>query len=325
MSAPRLLTPPGVGAVAVVAFETWPGSLRLLSTSGAECGWPRDGHVLRGRLSLAGRLVDEVLAVGRGQGGELHLHGSPGVVGAVLTAGGGAQVSAVEGPRSWRAVRVWLSNLSGPMAELVHAAQQFLAGAPPAPDLTGRLDRAVERIALGRHLLRPPRIDLVGRPNAGKSTLFNALLGFERALTSPQAGTTRDAVEALWLLHDVPVRLRDRAGVPGAPEGGGADLLVHLIRQGDDPEPGVEDLPAGETTPRLRVVSQIDRGPAPSEAPGLAVSAVSGAGLAALVEALAGALGLPATGPDDLLAPLALQDAEALVRARDRLARRARH
>src|SRR5439155_7738378 len=62
------------------------------------------------------------------------------------------------------------------------------------------------------------RVALVGRPNAGKSTLFNALLGRRRAVTSPVAGTTRDVLaEELDLCKDVPgaptVLLEDLAGL----------------------------------------------------------------------------------------------------------------
>jgi tRNA modification GTPase len=70
------------------------------------------------------------------------------------------------------------------------------------------------------------RVALVGRPNAGKSTLFNALLGRRRAVTSPVAGTTRDVLaEELDLARDVPgagmVLLEDLAGLD-AVEGGTA-------------------------------------------------------------------------------------------------------
>jgi GTP-binding protein len=67
----------------------------------------------------------------------------------------------------------------------------------------------------------PLKLAIVGRPNVGKSSLFNRLLGEERSLTSPEAGTTRDAVIAKWkaggreiLLHDT-AGLRKKARVAG--------------------------------------------------------------------------------------------------------------
>ncbi|MGH6879231.1 MAG: ribosome biogenesis GTPase Der [Rhizomicrobium sp.] len=69
----------------------------------------------------------------------------------------------------------------------------------------------------------PLRLAIVGRPNVGKSTLFNALLGEERVLTGPEAGTTRDAIAAQFeaqgrtiLLHDT-AGLRRRARAAGKP------------------------------------------------------------------------------------------------------------
>ncbi len=60
---------------------------------------------------------------------------------------------------------------------------------------------------------REASVVLVGRPNAGKSTLFNALVGHERAVVSPISGTTRDAIEALAELPRGRVRLIDVAGL----------------------------------------------------------------------------------------------------------------
>ena len=59
----------------------------------------------------------------------------------------------------------------------------------------------------------PLRIAIVGRPNAGKSTLINKLIGEKRVLTSDQAGTTRDAVYLDWSWQGKPVRLVDTAGL----------------------------------------------------------------------------------------------------------------
>ncbi len=60
---------------------------------------------------------------------------------------------------------------------------------------------------------RAASIVLVGLPNSGKSSLFNALVGSERAIVSPQAGTTRDAVSATLRLGELPIELVDTAGL----------------------------------------------------------------------------------------------------------------
>jgi GTP-binding protein len=61
--------------------------------------------------------------------------------------------------------------------------------------------------------LRPIRIAIVGRPNSGKSTLVNALLGEERMITGPEPGLTRDAVATDFVWGGRPVRLYDTAGL----------------------------------------------------------------------------------------------------------------
>ncbi len=60
---------------------------------------------------------------------------------------------------------------------------------------------------------RPLRLAVVGRPNTGKSTLINRLLGHERLLSGPEAGLTRDAIAVDWQVGDVPVKLFDTAGM----------------------------------------------------------------------------------------------------------------
>jgi GTP-binding protein len=60
---------------------------------------------------------------------------------------------------------------------------------------------------------RPLRLAIIGRPNAGKSTLVNALLGEERMLTGPEAGITRDAIASDWSFQGRKIRLWDTAGL----------------------------------------------------------------------------------------------------------------
>src|SRR3982751_1574522 len=60
---------------------------------------------------------------------------------------------------------------------------------------------------------KPIRIAIVGRPNAGKSTLVNALIGEDRLLTGPEAGITRDAIPVDWEWEGRQIRLVDTAGM----------------------------------------------------------------------------------------------------------------
>lgn len=60
---------------------------------------------------------------------------------------------------------------------------------------------------------KPLHMAIIGRPNAGKSTLVNALVGYDRMLTGPEAGLTRDAVHIAWEYDGRPIRLVDTAGL----------------------------------------------------------------------------------------------------------------
>jgi GTP-binding protein len=92
----------------------------------------------------------------------------------------------------------------------------------PVSALHGRgagdlLDRVVallpEHSAVEEEPAREPRFALVGRPNVGKSSLFNGLVGEERSVVYEEAGTTRDSVDALLEWPDGPVRFVDTAGM----------------------------------------------------------------------------------------------------------------
>ena len=93
-------------------------------------------------------------------------------------------------------------------AEVVRAGEEVVRG------LRHLLDTAPEGALLREGAL----VVLAGRPNAGKSSLFNALLGLQRAIVTEYPGTTRDALEASVSLQGYPFRLVDTAGLREEPE-----------------------------------------------------------------------------------------------------------
>jgi tRNA modification GTPase len=91
-------------------------------------------------------------------------------------------------------------------------------GAVPRSDIrriAASLSKTVESAAGSRFLVDGANVAIIGRPNAGKSSLFNRLVESERAITSPVSGTTRDRVDATVVLAGVPVRFVDTAGLTG--------------------------------------------------------------------------------------------------------------
>ncbi|HWQ59241.1 MAG TPA: tRNA uridine-5-carboxymethylaminomethyl(34) synthesis GTPase MnmE, partial [Clostridia bacterium] len=82
-----------------------------------------------------------------------------------------------------------------------------------ARDISEKLDALIASGAKGRLLREGALVAILGAPNAGKSSLFNALLGRERAIVTALPGTTRDTLEEAVSLEGVPARLVDTAGL----------------------------------------------------------------------------------------------------------------
>ena len=186
------------------------------------------------------------------------------------------------------------------------------AGAAIA-DLAARIADERRRLREGRILREGALVVLAGPPNAGKSSLLNALLGARRAIVSAEAGTTRDAI-AEWLdVAGWPVRLVDTAGLrrtENAVEAEGVDRAEELISRADLVVALDLDVPGA-----LRVHSKCDLG----RGEGLNVSAVTGEGLDALKEAIAARLAARAAVADEPSADAAARRGELLGAAQEAL------
>jgi tRNA modification GTPase len=154
-------------------------------------------------------------------------------------------------------------------------------------------DQLASLAGAGRRLREGVQVVLAGPPNAGKSSLFNALLGEDRVLVDAEAGTTRDVVSArvvrgglLYVLHDT-AGLRDDAGrveqlgMRRTEQAvAAADVVLHLTPAGDD---AAVELAAPAGSALVKVVTKQDTRPdAPVPADAVPTASVTGAGLDAL-------------------------------------------
>ena len=137
------------------------------------------------------------------------------------------------------------------------------------------------------------RVVLAGPPNAGKSTLFNALIESEAAITSPIAGTTRDVIERSVAIGGAAFTFVDTAGLRGAEEIASSDQIEAIGIDRARGELARADLvlwlgaPGEGSADAWEIAAQADRdGFVPKPAARFAVSAVTGAGLSDLKLAL---------------------------------------
>ena len=245
--------------------------------------------------------------------GRLDLAQAEGVA-AVVSAGGAAQLDAARrlmaGELSRRlrpAMDVLAETLALVEVEIDFSEEdvRFLSADQIRRRVAGvdaELDDLVRTSARFERLAHEPTVVLAGRPNAGKSTLLNALAGSARAVVSPAAGTTRDALSAHVALKRGIVRMVDVAGleeptevIESAPDAIDAQMCRRALREVESADVLVlvrdaTDLRAPLILPRaadLTVLNKIDLLDAPLFTPDAApVSAVTGDGFGLLRDTL---------------------------------------
>lgn len=233
-----VLTPPGRGAVATIAVVGPQATSLVASSFRAAEGRPLTdvplGRIVFGRWCIAQTPGEEVVVSRRGTDEvEIHCHGGRFAAGAIvgsLVAGGAREIpwqefaarhepgrlevearQALSAARTERTAAILLDQWRGELRSSLGCAVAWLESGRIV-DAAAVLHELERSARLGMHLVEPWRVVLTGRPNVGKSSLINAILGFERCIVHATPGTTRDVVTAQTALDGWPVEVADTAG-----------------------------------------------------------------------------------------------------------------
>ncbi len=216
-----------------------------------------------------------------------------------------------------RTAAVAMDQVRGAMKDWT-VTQISLLRPPPATRPVGSLDRLRQETReiltfaiLGTRLAIPFRVVLLGPPNVGKSSLVNAIVGYDRSITHDQPGTTRDVLHADTVIDGLPIRISDTAGIRenaqtiesegiarARNEAVGADLVVRVTTP-EPTAPGTADpfvFPGGEAPAEPQMIVVLNKcdlltvGQSPPTG-SIETNALTGDGVAGLMEAIASHFG----------------------------------
>ena len=210
------ITPSGRSAVAVLHLEggNAPGYLKkFIGFLPKPVNKPQ---FARFRLS-SGHYEEIIINRQSHESVEIHCHGGEAVIAAIRATlnvpsavSSSESLNALSLAKTERVARILLDQYNGAL-ERELSAIEMLAKTDPAAEK--RRQALQETAKYGKRLVDPFRIIIAGLTNAGKSSLINAMLGFDRAIVDSAPGTTRDVVEATIVIDGFPFLISDTAGI----------------------------------------------------------------------------------------------------------------
>ncbi len=175
----------------------------------------------------------------------------------------------------------------------------------------GEVQSMLDYASVTVRLTAPFRVVLAGRPNVGKSSLINAILGYDRSIATPVAGTTRDVLHAETIIDGLPIRLSDTAGIHDSDESIEREGISRALREASTADlvlaiqtPDTPAIVKGDSqVPQIEVLNKSDllRGSAAKDV--IQTVATTGVGIDVLLAAIANRLA-DAFPPPSAPAPL---------------------
>lgn len=236
-----LLTPAGRGAVATIRVEAESNQVvlatdELFRAANGQTLWQQPvGRIVFGRWGRDSIFGEDVVVSRRAINNfEIHCHGGDAAVRRILqdlaqadfvTVPWQQQLSESGGllesecadrlsrATTWRTAEILQEQASGVLRQSLGNLLELAAEHSSTEQALSQLDAMLTWSRFGLHLSVPWHVVLTGRPNVGKSSLINALLGYQRAIVFDQPGTTRDVVTAETAFDGWPVLLADTAGL----------------------------------------------------------------------------------------------------------------